>query len=307
MSAPPAVSVVLVTYNYAHDIDEAICSVLAQTHKDLELIIVDDGSTDGTPEKLERGLERDAQRIRVIRHGANRGMAAAYASAIAAVRADVVAFIEADDAWGPRNLELKLQVLERHPEVGVVYGRYEPFGHPGGVLYWRLFDWANALSLPSGRPLRVWPVYLKRNPVASFTHFIVRRALLESVPPLGCHRGNLDWWILAHVSAQAYFWRVPGKPTRWRIHAHSAAFGPVDVRRIWKLKVFLSRLCRSFARSAAGSRWVSAPELEGALRFQGVCDSRDARSIALYALARPLATLRFLAHVLLRNLLLWKA
>lgn len=306
MSDRPSVSVLLVTYNYAHYLDEAVASVFEQTHGDLELIIVDDGSTDGTPAKLESWLRREPGRLRIIRQDVNRGMAAAYATAIAAARAPVVAFIEADDVWKPRNLELKLDVLERHPEVGVVYSRYEPFGHPGGVIYWTLFDWANALSLRPARALRVSGVYLKRNPVASFTHFIVRRSLLRHVPPLGCHRMNLDWWVLAHVSAHAYFWRVPGRLTRWRIHEHSAAFGPVDLRKVWKLKGFLARLYRSFERTAPRPRLMRPAELERAQRFEAVCDSRDARSIALYAAARPLATLRFLIHVLLRGALLWR-
>ncbi|MCG3176579.1 MAG: hypothetical protein MOGMAGMI_01537 [Candidatus Omnitrophica bacterium] len=299
----PAVSVLLATYNYERYLDGAIASVLAQTRGDLELIVVDDGSSDGTPAVLERWRRRDPVRMRVIRHEVNRGLQTALETALAAARAPVIAYIEADDVWEARNLEIKMRVLDEHPEVGVVYARYRPFGRPGGVVYWTLYEWANALSVPSGRALSLWPQLLQRNPVASFTHFIVRRRWLERVPRLGCHRSNLDWWVLAHVSAETLFWRVPGRLTRWRIHEHSAAYGPMTLRRILKLKVFLDRLCASFERGAGSDR-IERERLRAARALQRIADARDSAALALYAAVRPVATLRFAAHVVLRNLLL---
>lgn len=92
----PLVSVILPTYNRAYCIAPAIASVLRQTHSNLELIIVDDCSTDNTAEIVNA---MDDDRVRLIRHERNRGAAAARNTGIAAARAALIAFQDSDDEW----------------------------------------------------------------------------------------------------------------------------------------------------------------------------------------------------------------
>jgi glycosyltransferase involved in cell wall biosynthesis len=110
------VSVIIPAYNYARFLREAIDSALAQTRPALEVIVVDDGSTDATPEVLSAYGDR----IRVLRQK-NAGVAAARNAGIAAARGDSVAFLDSDDAWYPRKLELQLARLEADPALGLVH------------------------------------------------------------------------------------------------------------------------------------------------------------------------------------------
>jgi glycosyltransferase involved in cell wall biosynthesis len=106
----PRVSVVLPTYNRADYLEEALESVLAQTFADFEVVVVDDGSTDDTPARLARYGER----IRVIRQE-NRGVGAARNRGIEAARGRYVAFIDNDDLWHPRKLEVQHAFMASHP------------------------------------------------------------------------------------------------------------------------------------------------------------------------------------------------
>jgi glycosyltransferase involved in cell wall biosynthesis len=107
------VSVIIPTYNRRAIVREAIDSVLAQT-VDLELIVVDDGSSDGTGEDLARlGAER-AETVRIERM-ANCGPAAARNRGVAMARAPLVAFLDSDDLWAPEKLARQLQFMRENP------------------------------------------------------------------------------------------------------------------------------------------------------------------------------------------------
>jgi glycosyltransferase involved in cell wall biosynthesis len=109
------VSVVIPTFNSGPLVVEAVESVLAQTRAADEIIVVDDGSADDTAERLARF----APRVRVIRKE-NGGVATARNRGVAEASGDVVAFLDADDVWHPRKLEMQLPVLESRPELGMV-------------------------------------------------------------------------------------------------------------------------------------------------------------------------------------------
>lgn len=113
----PKVSIIITTYNYGHLIAESIDSVISQDYDDYELIVVDDGSTDNTHEVVSGYGDR----LRYIRQD-HSGIAAARNNGIAAAKADLIAFQDADDIWAPRTLSLRVKAIERHPELGLVFG-----------------------------------------------------------------------------------------------------------------------------------------------------------------------------------------
>ena len=111
------VSVILPTYNRAHVLGRAIASVLAQTHESLELIVVDDGSTDDTAAVLD-AITHD--RLRVIRLDANRGASCARNRGIAMAQGALIAFIDSDDVWTPDKLARQTAALtSRSDRVGL--------------------------------------------------------------------------------------------------------------------------------------------------------------------------------------------
>jgi glycosyltransferase involved in cell wall biosynthesis len=120
----PAVSVVMIQHQAERFIDEAIASVRAQTIADWELLVVDDGSTDGSAAIVARHAADDPARLRALAHPGrgNRGMAAARNLGMAAARGRAIAFLDADDVWRPERLARHLAALEAHPAVDVVLG-----------------------------------------------------------------------------------------------------------------------------------------------------------------------------------------
>ena len=126
---PPTISAVIAAYQSQATLAEALDSVLGQTRPPDEVVVVDDGSTDATPDIL--ASYGDA--IQVIRQD-NAGYPAAMNRAIATSTGDVVAPIGADDIWLPQKLEWQAEALERHPDVGVHFGHAVLFGRIVDVL-----------------------------------------------------------------------------------------------------------------------------------------------------------------------------
>jgi glycosyltransferase involved in cell wall biosynthesis len=115
----PAISVIIPTYNRSHLIGKSIQSVLNQTYSNFELIVVDDGSTDGTGEVVKAINDK---RLKYILCNKNIGAAAARNVGIRLAKGDFIAFQDDDDEWLPKKLEKQIEIIEKSsPEVGVVY------------------------------------------------------------------------------------------------------------------------------------------------------------------------------------------
>lgn len=168
----PTVSVVIPTYNRAHCICDTVDSVLAQTFADLEVIVVDDGSTDNTREVLE---ERYGDRIVYI-YQDNQERSAARNTGIRHSKGECVAFLDSDDIWLPDKLQAQMEVANRYPEVGLLYGRVFPIDSRG---QWHLREtemsgWGKAI------PGRMFDRLIML-PVIPTPTVIVRRTCLDRV------------------------------------------------------------------------------------------------------------------------------
>ncbi len=107
----PAVSVIMPAFNRESYVDEAIQSVMNQSFRDFELIVVDDCSTDSTLEKIRSWVLREPDRIRLIAHDQNRGVAAARNTAIANSRTNILMFADTDDVQEPERLEVTYKLM----------------------------------------------------------------------------------------------------------------------------------------------------------------------------------------------------
>lgn len=174
MSEAPAISVVIPAYNRAGSIAAAIESVLRQTVTAIEVIVVDDGSADGTAAAAEGVAD---PRLRVLRLPANRGAAAARNAGLAAARAPLVAFQDSDDEWLPRKLAVQQAALAAMPGAVAVYC---------GMLV------VTALEAGGGRRA---PAYLPApglHPVAGDLRAALLRQSLISTQTLMAPRGVLE-------------------------------------------------------------------------------------------------------------------
>lgn len=165
----PAVSVLMPCHNGAAWLAEAIASVLAQTETDLELIVVDDGSTDTTHEILEHYEARDSRLI-VLALGTSVGVTRALNAGLWLCRAPLVARLDADDVMRRDRLTVQRAYLEQHPTVGVVGS-------------WSLLRWLDGRVTLDQSPVsseEIRRTLRRRNPIAHPT-VMMRRALLERV------------------------------------------------------------------------------------------------------------------------------
>lgn len=128
----PKVSVIIPTYNREHLISRSIDSVLNQTYKDFEVIIVDDASTDNTEELIKK----EYPTLIYLRLKENMGAAVARNTGLNVARGEYIAFHDSDDEWFPEKLEKQMVVFDKFPEVGVVYTDMLRILEDQGIDYW---------------------------------------------------------------------------------------------------------------------------------------------------------------------------
>jgi glycosyltransferase involved in cell wall biosynthesis len=129
----PRISVVMPVFNREEFVDEAIASVVDQDFTGFELLIVDDGSTDRTPELLRRWAERD-ERVVVVTLPQNQGIPKALNAGLSLARAPYIARLDSDDLMMPGRLAAQAAVLDAHPEVILVSSAYELIDRDGNYL-----------------------------------------------------------------------------------------------------------------------------------------------------------------------------
>jgi glycosyltransferase involved in cell wall biosynthesis len=127
-SFKPFVSIIVPTYNRAGYLNRSIESVLKQTYRDWELIIVDDGSADDTYKIVHEYL-LEHENIRYMKHS-NRSTPLTTNAGIRASCGELLAFLASDDEWKPEYLKQRIEFLHEHPEIDLIHGGVEIIGHP---------------------------------------------------------------------------------------------------------------------------------------------------------------------------------
>ena len=128
----PLVSVVIPAYNCETFVEASVRSAMAQSVRDIEILVVDDGSTDGTAAVVE-ALCREDERVNLIRPGENRGVAEARNLGVRSARADWVAFLDSDDLWLPEKLEKQLSLRDASG-ASLLYTGASCIDHDGAPL-----------------------------------------------------------------------------------------------------------------------------------------------------------------------------
>src|SRR5680860_383473 len=126
------ISVVIPTYNRVRTLGRAIDSVLNQSYKDWELVVVDDGSTDGTDELMDK---YDDPRIIYIKQGINKGVSIARNNGVKQSTGDFVSFLDSDDAYLSNGLSIIVEELGKMPvDIGMLYFQIDYHGNDGKLI-----------------------------------------------------------------------------------------------------------------------------------------------------------------------------
>jgi glycosyltransferase involved in cell wall biosynthesis len=179
----PLVSAVTIVRDGVRFLAEALESALGQSYSDLELVVVDDGSTDRSAEIAGRYVKSEPGRVRLVRQpdGVSRGMSAARTLGVRAARGDFIGFLDADDLWLPEKIAEQVAAFEAHPQAGMVYCR---------TLMWHSWDpngsrsdYSYDLGVEPDRlypPLRLLPQLLENRAQTPTTcNALIRREAYE--------------------------------------------------------------------------------------------------------------------------------
>jgi glycosyltransferase involved in cell wall biosynthesis len=231
----PLVSVVVPAYNASAHIADTLDSTLAQTHAHTEVIVVDDGSTDGPSDVVARY----ADRIRCVRQS-NAGVGAARNHGLRLARGDFIAFLDADDVWSPHMLETQLALLARYPRSGFVAAngvQIEENGDEGPALLWG--DIADALrAAPEGIVHgRYHHEMIANNAITTVGQVLLPRRVMEDVGPFVEPRSQSeDWDLWLRVTARYPVTFHRRRLLRYR-RTEVSTSGPAVIRHIrWAIR-----------------------------------------------------------------------
>jgi glycosyltransferase involved in cell wall biosynthesis len=207
----PLVSVIIAAYNSENTIIETINSVLSQTLSDLEIIVIDDGSTDKTCQRIQEIVDR---RVRLFPYQ-NGGVAKARNRGIAKAQGEYIAFLDHDDLWKPDKLKAQVSALEKSADAGVAYSwTINMYSEENPVRYVK----SPSVYVEGD----VYSQILLCNFVGSGSNLLVRREAIESVgefdpTPLS----NEDWDYYIRLAAKWSFVVVPEYHVIYRHTANS--------------------------------------------------------------------------------------
>jgi glycosyltransferase involved in cell wall biosynthesis len=205
----PTVSVVIPAYNQAQYLTEAIQSVLAQTYRDFEIIVVDDGSTDDTPIVAKQFSDA----VRYVRQD-NQGLAGARNTGIHQAQGKYIGLLDSDDQWLPAFLETMMALIEQHPDATVYY------------CYAQFMD-ANGQDLPQttrcqGVPTNALNDTLLRANFIIPSTVVLRRSVVEAAGLFDqTLRSCEDWDLWIRLVPKHTFINRPECLVRYRVHGNS--------------------------------------------------------------------------------------
>jgi glycosyltransferase involved in cell wall biosynthesis len=272
----PPVTVVIPAYNAKRTIGRALASVWKQNYPDMEVIVIDDGSSDGTGAAIH---ETRRGNLRLIRLEENRGECGAMNAGIQQAQTDYIAFLDADDEWLDDKLLTQIPILESHPEMSFIACGGESVNTEGRVFQ------TFGLEAPPYSPHEFWRALLIKSYIAKPT-VVARRAKLLEVGGFDETlkiSGDQDMWIRLALAGEVGF--VPRVLVR--VHdtpdsltkRHGAREDEVLLPMIREhLSRLTSRLSRREIRQILGQRYAATgrnlyrgrPSRGAALIFQGM-------------------------------------
>ena len=216
------ISIIMASYNYAHFIGEAIESVINQTYKNWELIIIDDASTDNSLEVIEEYVQKDS-RIKLLINEKNLGLAGTLQKGIESATGNWIAFLESDDVFFQNSLEEKVKAI--NSGAGIIYTDLELFGDEKSFCkYWNYMkDMNKYLALPDNSIFinNFKEIVAKVNPIPTFSVVMVKKELLKKCNFNSICKASLDHYLWAQLAVETKVYYIHQKLTKWRLHGDS--------------------------------------------------------------------------------------
>lgn len=219
------VSVIVPSYNYREYLEDAVDSVLSQTFKDFEIIIVDDGSKLEVYQFVEEVAQRD-ERIQLFshKHRQNKGLSETIQLGINKSKGEWICILEADDLWRHDCLERRIELISQ--EVSILVNDLNPILMNADSDSWfrgyvpRVMTQLNFRQRKK-TPFQVSDLMMWENVFPTFSAVMFRKSLAQRVNWKTPVRGWTDWFVWAQMSQDARVSYCPDKLTHWRLHSDS--------------------------------------------------------------------------------------
>ena len=236
MDSSPKVSVFIASYNHAQFLTECLDSILTQNYQNFEIVVVDDGSTDGSLDILKDYQDRFPEKVRCYRHpdNKNHGISATSNLAICHSRGEYLAWIGSDDAWYPEKLELQITQLEENPALGMVYCYADLIDREGKIIPGQYGVDVTNDSNPVGQM-----IYSCHPPAMTV---VFRRKCLDDVGPFNESLVYSDWELFVRIFARWKVGFIAKSLAMYRIHDTNVSkkINPkTDLNRIKKFLIVL--------------------------------------------------------------------
>jgi len=244
----PLVSVVIPVFNQERFIGEAIESVLSQTYPRIELIVVDDGSTDSTRDVIERYRDR-----LVYLHQANAGASVALNVGIRHAHGELVGWLSSDDVYFPGKVALQVEQFAREPEIGLSYTDFEVIDGRGSVL--------RTVHSPYFVDRREFTRRMILGNFVNGSSVLVKRAVLEAVGPFDPElRYHADGNMWLRILKRDRFGHVPQTLLKYRTHPGAASRNTREMHRY--RQIYFNKIWETYSAAdlfpEPGSRGLSA-------------------------------------------------
>lgn len=224
----PTVSVVITAFNHERYIGDALRSVLAQTYGDYEIVVVDDGSTDATAERVEAF----GPAVRLLRQ-TNQGVAGSRNTGIFHARGRLLAFLDGDDLWEPDKLARQVAATEQHRRSGLIAVGGRELGNPAGLTNTLFAPPLEALlSGKESLTIRCHEMFLRQNLICTTSQVMIPRDVLHEVGLSDtAFRVSSDWDLYIRIASRYDVTFVSARLAVWR-YLESSASGPLIVRQL---------------------------------------------------------------------------
>lgn len=231
------ISILMASYNYAQYIEEAINSVINQIYKDWELIIVDDGSSDNSIEIIKSFCKKD-ERIKLFCHenNQNKGLKETILLGLKNATGEWIAFLESDDVFDPDNLQKKVEISQKHPEVKLIFNKVR-FLSEKKLKRQKAFEQIQEKLSKIKFPKNIFYDFYINNMILTFSCVMVETQSLKNTDFNTPFDAFFDWWLWIHLAYKNQFYYIDKELNSWRLHPKSyilkskkPIFNPIQVQ-----------------------------------------------------------------------------
>ena len=215
----PMISVVVANHNCEDTISETLDALVKQTYKNFEVIVVDDGSEDGSVNIVKKYVKKyPFILLHRHKHGANKGLVETIKLGVQKAKGKYIAFCESGDLWQPNCLQRRVDVINQYPGVNIVSNGVEPFGDEEFRAQYKNYIDETEYLLEDGENFIDLNIIGKMNCIPTFSCVMIKKDILEKLNFTSPLPEWFDFWLYRQVLAEFPLYYIHEKLVKWHMN-----------------------------------------------------------------------------------------